>query len=412
MVFGSTKDASNIRKKDGKYITEDFIGLTLYYIMSELIDIQLKYKEYGEIVICFDDYKKTYWRRDIWPNYKLSRKITREKSDNPINYKEVYSYTNGLFEQIQKNTPWKCVYVNRAEADDIILVLAKEYSHEGVLILSPDKDFIQSQRSPNVKQYSTLTKKWIYPETKHSTMDEWIFEHVFTGDASDNVPKITDFTEFSENFIKHIQNYNSKNNAQIPLTVKAFKKVPRDILQDIISSYDIKNYNKKGEDIGLDIYKNKRFGPSDVKKITTGEYFVKKQKDRINEEIKSLRLKKKNITDKENRKEIQTKINALKEKAKNIKPDTKSVDERVELFLSEHELYKEHYERNFTLVMEEGIPDYIRANILMEYKSGSTSYNEEEFMKYLDSVNLGAIKPKLPIVFDSHTELDISNCGW
>ena len=281
-----------------------------------------------------------------------------------------------------------------------------------MLILSPDKDFIQSQRSPNVKQYSTLTKKWIYPETKHSTMDEWIFEHVFTGDVSDNVPKVTDFTEFSENFIKHIQDYNFKNNTKIPLTVKAFKKLPRDVLQDIIDSYDIKNYNKKGEDIGLDIYKNKRFGPSDVKKIITGEYFVKKQKDSINEEIKLLRAEKKIITDKTKRKEIQSKINDLKEHILNIKPDAKSVKERVELFLNEHELYKEHYDRNFALVMEEGIPDYIRKNIIMEYKSCKTTYNEEEFMKYLDKANLGGIKPKLPKVFESHVELDITNCGW
>jgi 5'-3' exonuclease len=190
MIFGSTKDSSKFTIIDGKYKTEDFIKLTMHYILSELIDIQIKYSNYGEVVLCFDDYKKEYWRRDIYHEYKLSRRVSSQKSENPVNYKEVYSYTNELFEQLKNNTPWKCVYVNRAEADDIILILAKEFYQEGVLILSPDKDFLQAQRLPNIKQYSALTKKWLVAEDKHDNMDHWIFKHCMLGDVSDGVPKV------------------------------------------------------------------------------------------------------------------------------------------------------------------------------------------------------------------------------
>jgi len=395
MIFGSTKDASNIRKKDGKYITEDFVFLTMHYILSELVDIQTKYRGYGEMVICFDDYKKAYWRRDSYPEYKASRRDKSGKDENPINYQELFEYTNKLFEEIKNNTPWKCIYVSRAEADDIILVLAKEYHQEGILILSPDKDFLQAQRLPGVKQYSALTRKWLVPENKHDNMQQWIMEHVLLGDASDGVPKIVDHTEFSDAFKEHILKSGFPENV---LEVYEFKKLPIQDKRKILENYDVKKYNRKGQDIGFDIYKDMRFGASNIEKIISGKW--------------SLKIKQDNLKDKIKLEQDKDKKKLLRAELKNLTIDEKTEKERLDEFLDSHPLYKEHYNRNFEMVMEEGIPDYIRANILMEYKSANVSYNQDEFNKFLDENKLHTIKSKLPLVFSPTETITTTNCGW
>ena len=404
MVFGSTKDSSNFTIVDGKYRTEDFIKLTLHYIISEIIENQLKYRNYGEIVLCFDDYKKTYWRRDVYPNYKLNRRVASTENTNPVNYQEVFAYTNELFEQFKENTPWKCVYVNRAEADDIILILAKEFYQEGVLILSPDKDFLQAQRLPGIKQYSSLTKKWIIPEDKHENMDKWIFKHCMLGDVSDNVPKVIDETEFSEEFKKHLTELKK------PTEVIEFKKLPIDEKRDVLSKYKVHTYNRKGQETGLDIYEVKGFGESHLDKIINGEWKKKQIVDELKNKKKELTQTIKLTADKDKRKELRAKSKLLTEEIKAVEPVI--TDKNLDEFLDSHPLYREHYERNFTLVMEEGIPDYIRKNVLMEYNDAKSDYNEDEFCKYLTDLGLHSIIPKLSLVFNSNVQIDVTNCGW
>lgn len=46
--------------------------------------------------------------------------------------------------------------------------------------------------------------KWITPDTKDGTMQDWLFEHIVLGDISDNVPKITEESEFSDEFSEYM----------------------------------------------------------------------------------------------------------------------------------------------------------------------------------------------------------------
>src|SRR5574344_1280559 len=215
MIHSSIANAKP-KKKDGKYITEEFIGLTKYYIFQELFVIKQEFgTKFGDMVICLDKSSDGYWRRDFYPSYKEARKKGREESD--IDYKAVFVAVEGIIEQLKRNIPWKVIEVPKAEADDIILVLAKEYhKYQKILVHSPDKDMIQAQRNnDNVFQYSSLTKKWLVPENKHDNMDHWITEHVCLGDPSDDVPKIVEKTEFSDSFLAHLAKHGF--NVKIPL---------------------------------------------------------------------------------------------------------------------------------------------------------------------------------------------------
>ena len=137
--------------------------------------------EFGEMVLCFDS--KHYWRRDYFPEYKYSRRKGRT-TDNK-DWDSIFGCLNNIKDEVKTHMPYKSVEVYGAEADDIIATLCSEYAEE-IMILSGDKDFIQLQRFPNVKQYSPITKKMINGEDPV----RYIKEHVFKGDTSDGVPNV------------------------------------------------------------------------------------------------------------------------------------------------------------------------------------------------------------------------------
>ena len=137
--------------------------------------------EFGELVLCYDS--KHYWRRDYFPEYKYNRRKSRETSSQ--DWDAIFSCLNTIKVEIKTIMPYKSVEVYGAEADDIIAILCSEYAEE-IMILSGDKDFIQLQRFPNVKQYSPITKKMINGEDPV----RYAKEHVFRGDTSDGVPNV------------------------------------------------------------------------------------------------------------------------------------------------------------------------------------------------------------------------------
>ena len=137
--------------------------------------------EFGELVLCYDS--KHYWRRDYFPQYKANRKKGREKSDK--DWDAIFECLNTIKEEIKTNLPYKFLEIYGAEADDIIATICSEYDEE-IMILSGDKDFIQLQKFPNVKQYSPITKKMV----NGANPVGYLKEHVFRGDSSDGIPNV------------------------------------------------------------------------------------------------------------------------------------------------------------------------------------------------------------------------------
>ena len=192
----------NPHKKDGKCITDEYIDLVIYRIVSEFVDFAQKYKSvYGDFIICLDDHSKPYWRKAIYPEYKATRKKEREESD--VNYDEVFKHIDYLIRVLKNFTNFKVIGVPGTEADDIIGLLTRKFARfEKVLILSPDKDFKQLHKLGDIRQYSSITNKWVVPDD----LDGWMIEHVVLGDSTDNVPRIVDFTDFTEDFKTHLKN--------------------------------------------------------------------------------------------------------------------------------------------------------------------------------------------------------------
>tara|TARA_B100001996_G_scaffold363880_1_gene332475 strand:- start:145 stop:978 length:834 start_codon:yes stop_codon:yes gene_type:complete len=137
--------------------------------------------EFGEMVLCYDS--RHYWRRDYFPEYKHSRRKSRGTDDK--DWEVIFNCLNTIKEEVKTYMPYKSIEVYGAEADDIIATLCSESSDE-VMILSGDKDFIQLQKYPNVKQFSPITKKMI----NGLNADDYLMEHVLKGDTSDGIPNV------------------------------------------------------------------------------------------------------------------------------------------------------------------------------------------------------------------------------
>ena len=144
------------------------------------------HREYGEVVIVADGAGN--WRKDAYPQYKASRKKSRDESS--IDWEEMFRIINMVRDEIRDNFPYKVMHQYGCEADDVIAQIAMETQefgkHEPVMIVSADKDFIQLQKYDNIKQFSPMTKKYV----KHDNPRLYMMEHIFRGDGGDGVPNV------------------------------------------------------------------------------------------------------------------------------------------------------------------------------------------------------------------------------
>ena len=138
------------------------------------------FNEYGELIICCDG--RNTWRKDVFPFYKQNRKKTRAASG--YDWGKIFDVLNTIRDEIDEHFPYKVIHNDRAEADDIIAVLAKQLKTQKVLILSGDKDFMQLQKFDNINQYSPVQKKFL----RVKDPKEFLFEHIARGDVGDGIP--------------------------------------------------------------------------------------------------------------------------------------------------------------------------------------------------------------------------------
>lgn len=162
-------------------------NLVRHMILNTIRMYRTKFKDkYGEIVIVADGGGN--WRKEVYPEYKGKRPKAREESK--IDWDEAFRIIGMVRDELKENFPYKVIHQYGCEADDSIAEIVKwtqEFgNHEEVMIVSADKDFKQLQKYKNVRQFSTMTKKF---------MDEpnprlYLEEHILKGDGGDGVPNV------------------------------------------------------------------------------------------------------------------------------------------------------------------------------------------------------------------------------
>ena len=170
----------NLKMNNSKTIDESMVR---HMILNSIRMYRMEHHdEYGEVVLTWDS--KHSWRRDYFPEYKASRRKGREESD--LDWDDIFGTLNKIRNEIKENFPYKYLEVFGAEADDIIGFLCEENRDEKIMIISGDKDFIQLQKFPNVKQWSPITKK----DVNGFNPTTYLKEHILRGDTSDGVPNV------------------------------------------------------------------------------------------------------------------------------------------------------------------------------------------------------------------------------
>jgi hypothetical protein len=229
-------------------------NLVRHMILSSLLMYKQKFgPQYGELVICCDSPKS--WRKDVFPFYKANRKSYRESSD--FDWKKIFLILNKIRDELRESFPYRVIEVDGAEADDIIGQFSLN-AKQPVLILSSDKDFIQLQSNPNVKQYSIIQKKYL----NGINPDTYLKEHIIKGDRGDGIPNILsdDDTFVSEKRQNKLQKIKIESWIQMDPQefcndrmyrnycrneqLVSLHKTPSDIIDKIVDLY--KNYKDNG----------------------------------------------------------------------------------------------------------------------------------------------------------------------
>lgn len=253
-----------------------------------LNSIRLNYKRFrgnygNEFIIACDDKKS--WRKDIFPYYKAQR--AKQKNRFDIDWNFFYDALNKIREEIKEHFPYRVIFVENCEADDIIGTLVhKKFGvvlnglEEKCLILSKDKDFIQLQVFSNVDQYDPIKKEFV----KSNNPVQTLREHIMRGDKGDSIPNFLspdnaivigerqksimtkNVDEWVKKGIEQFEDEIIRKNYLRNENLIRLDKTPKDLQNKIIEVYE--NEKTKGDD------KSKLFN-----------YFIKKRLKDLHSDI-------------------------------------------------------------------------------------------------------------------------------
>lgn len=178
LVFGTISD---FHRATGEQCD---MRLFRHLVINKLKKVKETLSKYSsnEIVIACDS-RTGYWRKEVFPYYKADR----SKDGSTLDWKRVYECFDQFKQELREYFPVKVIEVDKAEADDIMSVLARRYgANTPVCIWSSDKDLLQIQHmTKGVKQWSSSKNKFITPTTEKYDL----FEHIVRA-GDDGIPNI------------------------------------------------------------------------------------------------------------------------------------------------------------------------------------------------------------------------------
>jgi 5'-3' exonuclease len=256
-------------------INEDLIR---HMVLNTLLQYKKKFShEYGEMILCADD--MNYWRKAVFPFYKSTRKKRREDSIHDWNL--IFTCLNKIRDEIKEYFPYRLIQVKSAEADDVIATICK-YSQQNyissdlletpkpILIVSSDKDFLQLQKYPNIKQYSPKMKKLIFCDNP----EQYLYEHIVSGDSGDGVPNVLSDDDALHNPEKRQERLTQKRLGEI---LESYKKDFEDnekLKRNFFRNQNIIDLTNVPDDIEKSIINTFESGAKSKDKSKLMKYFV------------------------------------------------------------------------------------------------------------------------------------------
>jgi 5'-3' exonuclease len=180
---------------------DTMIGMALHIILHS---IKKAYNEFGadHIVMCLEG---SSFRKNIYPDYKLNRKLSRlKKTEKELeDEKIIMEAFDDLCNYLDKSTNVSVIRCPVAEADDVIAVFTQMHPDDRHIIVSSDQDYYQlinenisiyngvEQTVINHKGFFKDNKPVIDKKTKapKPAVDPkyFLFKKIIRGDTSDNI---------------------------------------------------------------------------------------------------------------------------------------------------------------------------------------------------------------------------------
>lgn len=148
------------------------------------------------VIIVFDGTGSTTNKKNLFPDYKANRKLTRITNWDGFDNREeeASSIENQILRLVQylKHLPVELLALDKVEADDVIAYITNKAEDE-VYIMSADQDFLQLVND-KVTCYSPVKKKFYTPTLVKQEYklypQNYINQKILMGDHSDNVPGV------------------------------------------------------------------------------------------------------------------------------------------------------------------------------------------------------------------------------
>lgn len=168
---------------------EDVSTGVVFGIFRDIAQLQNQFGT-SNVVFCFDS--KFSVRKELYPEYKSSRKRDKWDEDQIAAWKEMVGQINKMRKETLHEIGYRNVFVQRGyEADDIIGSICQTYPNNKIVIVSADSDMFQLLTS-NIsiwnprKGYLFTKEQFERRYNVHPTI--WPEVKSISGDSSDNIP--------------------------------------------------------------------------------------------------------------------------------------------------------------------------------------------------------------------------------
>jgi len=256
-----------------------------HLLLSQFLSMSSKFggSKKNPVVLCLDS---SSWRKDFYvehkpktEDYKNETYKGRRVKDTSVDWTEVYRIYDDIMNILKQDSDFHVMKVEKAEADDIIAVLATKFKdQEDIWVMSSDKDFVQLQ-CENVSIYDPLKQAF------KPTIDVETFKkiHNIIGDKSDNILPIksrvaekTAYKLLPELDVLLKTNPDMREKYEFNETLISFDKIPDWVRENILKEYENQTpkFNATKLMSGFIKYRLSKHG-EDINKFKLGEAEVK-----------------------------------------------------------------------------------------------------------------------------------------
>lgn len=162
-------------------------SMPLEYMVFKKLFSYTKRNPGREVYLLCDGHGSKYWRKEVYPEYKGTRKAQREAVED-LDWPDLFARYAQMVSVIDTFTPMECFREDSLEADDLMAVLAKQ-GHD-LVIFCTDKDLNQLTIYNNVVLVSPKVKKvkdqFVVRQIANPALE--LKKLIEKGDKSDNIP--------------------------------------------------------------------------------------------------------------------------------------------------------------------------------------------------------------------------------